>query len=46
MEPKMCSLISLQSASEILLIVRRIQRDFIINLRVYSRKVSIILVRF
>ena len=40
MEHKMCSLIYLQTASEIFLILRRIQRGIIINLLWYSRKVG------
>ena len=46
MEHKTCSLISLQHASKIFLIVRRIQRDVIVNLRGYSCKASIMLLRF
>ena len=46
MEQIMCSLISLQTASEIFLTVRIIQRDVIINLRGYSRTATIVRVIF
>jgi len=39
-------LFSLQILCEIFLITRKIQRDIIINIQKFSRKISVILVRF
>jgi hypothetical protein len=45
-EHKMCVFIFSTTLSEIFLILRRIQRDIIIDVRRSSRKVTVILVRF
>jgi hypothetical protein len=44
-EHKMCVLVFCTILSEIFLITKRAQRNIVINLRTYSRKVAVILVR-
>ena len=46
MEHKMCVLFSLQILSEIFLVLRRIMRDILPNVKTSSFKVHVILVRF